>query len=242
YVMLLDVSGEDELASASESSVVNENYGVKRDSTALTVVQVDLSSLADDLIRLPTYRVVNRYLWVGEKHSTLYGQIKALAESWQARYIVVDATGIGAGLASFLESAFPGRVIPFVFSAKSKSDLAWDFISLIETGRYKEPSTEQCETKEENEDISHTSRLTSLSSLFWKQVEYCQATVLEGPGKLLQWGVPNGMRDPETGETLHDDLLISAALCAVLDKQSWGVGESRVVTQIDPLQGLGEAF
>lgn len=242
YVMLLDVAGEDELASASESSVVNENYGGKRDSTALTVVQVDLSSLADDLIRLPTYRVVNRYLWMGDKHSTLYGQIKALAESWQARYIVVDATGIGAGLASFLESAFPGRVIPFVFSAKSKSDLAWDFISLIETGRYKEPSTEHCETKEKNEDISHTSRLTSLSSLFWKQVEYCQATVLEGPGKLLQWGVPNGMRDPETGETLHDDLLISAALCAVLDKQSWGVGESRVVTQIDPLQGLGEAF
>ncbi len=136
YVMLLDVAGEDELASASGFTMVNENYGGKRDSTALTVVQVDLSSLADDLIRLPTYRVVNRYLWVGEKHSTLYGQIKALAESWQARYIVVDATGIGEG-GFFPGIGFSGRVIPFVFSAKSKSDLAWDFISLIETGRLK---------------------------------------------------------------------------------------------------------
>lgn len=238
YVLLLDVAGEDEGKSMGEDELQHAG----RDSTALTVVQVDLSTLSDELIRLPTYRVVNRTLWTGEKHSTLYGQIKALAESWQARYIVVDATGIGAGLASFLESAFPGQVIPFVFSAKSKSDLGWDFISLIETGRYKEPKIVSSEWKVESREVNDNSRLTTLSSLFWKQVEYCQASVLDGPGKVMQWGVPDGTRDPETGEILHDDLVISAALCAVLDKQPWGVGESRIVTQTDPLQGLGETF
>lgn len=238
HVLLLDVAGEDEGKANGEEELQHAG----RDSTALTVVQVDLSTLSDELIRLPTYRVVNRYLWTGEKHSTLFGQIKALAESWQARYIVVDATGIGAGLASFLESAFPGRVIPFVFSAKSKSDLGWDFISVIETGRYKEPRIESSESRVESRKTNDFSRLTTLSSLFWKQVEFCQATVLDGPGKVMQWGVPNGMRDPETGETLHDDLVISAALCAVLDKQPWGVGESQIAVQADPLGGMGEVF
>ncbi len=231
YALLLDIAGEDEGKANNEGDLQHAG----RDSTALTVVQVDLSTLSDELIRLPTYRVVNRYLWTGEKHSALYGQIKALAESWQARYIVVDATGIGAGLASFLESAFPGQVIPFVFSARSKSDLGWDFISVIETGRYKEP-------KIETRVSVYDSRLSALSSLFWKQVEYCQSTVLDGPGKVMQWGVPDGTRDPETGETLHDDLVISAALCAVLDKQPWGVAESRIITQSDPLQGMIETF
>jgi hypothetical protein len=240
YALLLDVAGEDE--GASTDDFINDNGSGRRDSTALTVVQVDLSTLADELIRLPTYRVVNRTLWTGEKHSALYGQIKALAESWQARYIVVDATGIGAGLASFLESAFPGQVIPFVFSAKSKSDLGWDFISVIETGRYKDPKIESSESRVASGKTNDYSHLSTLSSLFWKQVEYCQATVLDGPGKLMQWGVPDGTRDPETGEYLHDDLVISAALCAVLDKQPWGIAESRVISQRDPLQGMKETF
>lgn len=232
YAFLLDVAGEDESKSAGEEALQQAG----RDSTALTVVQVDLSTLADELIRMPTYRVVNRYLWTGEKHSALYGQIKALAESWQVRYIVVDATGIGAGLASFLESAFPGQVIPFVFSSKSKSDLGWNFLSMIETGRYKEYTVTNTPGRD---DHSH---FAALSSLFWKQVEYCQAAVLDGPGKIMQWGIPDGTRDPETGKLLHDDLLISAALCAVLDKQPWGTGESRVAVHNDPLAGLGEAF
>ena len=83
----------------------------KRDSTALTIVEVDLTSLADELIQAPTYRVVSRHEWVGVKHTTLYGRIKALADHWQARYLVVDATGVGAGLASFLDKALPGQVI-----------------------------------------------------------------------------------------------------------------------------------
>ena len=141
YCLLLDVAGEDKSSSFSGGEqdggkAVLSNKG--RDSTALTVVEVDLTSLEDELIKAPTYRVVNRHEWVGAKHTSLYGQIKALAEHWQARYLVVDATGIGAGLASFLDKALPGRVIPFIFTQKSKSDLGWAFLAIIETGRYKE--------------------------------------------------------------------------------------------------------
>ena len=57
--------------------------------------------------------------------------------------------------------------------------------------------------------------------------------VLDGPGKLMRWGVPNGKRDPRTGEMLHDDLLISAALSAVLDGQEWGLNQPGVLLQAD---------
>jgi hypothetical protein len=35
----------------------------------------------------------------------------------------------------------------------------------------------------------------------------------------MKWGVPDGTRDDSTGDLLHDDLVISAALCALLGDQ-----------------------
>lgn len=63
-----------------------------------------------------------------------------------------------------------------------------------------------------------------------------------------------GRRNPATGELVHDDLLISAALCAELDalyrvgKIALGLANSEVVPDAteqraeDPVEGLGEAF
>jgi hypothetical protein len=82
-----------------------------------------------------------RYIWTGSRHTMLYSILKGLAVEWHVSYVVVDSTGVGAGLASFLDKALPGRVIPFVFTSKSKSDLGWRFLGVIETGRYKEPWT-----------------------------------------------------------------------------------------------------
>ena len=222
YALLLDVAGEDENAGEEIESLKNPG----RDSTALTVIQVDLATLDDDLIAAPTYKVVNRYEWIGDKHTDLYGQIRALAEHWGARYLVVDATGVGAGLASFLDSALPGLVIMFVFTPKSKSDLGWNYLAVIETGRYKEYLNTACQ----------------LQRNFWLQVDSCQHTVLDGPGKMLRWGVPDGTRDPATGELIHDDLLISAALCSALDEKEWGIARSDVVNSVDPLADFEEIF
>jgi hypothetical protein len=59
----------------------------------------------------------------------------------------------------------------------------------------------------------------------------------------MRWGVPDGTLDPASGEAVHDDLLISAALCAVLDSQPWGaVGPALVVPGRDPLQELDSGF
>jgi hypothetical protein len=100
----------------------------------LAVVEVDLDTLADEVISadLPGYLtgLVDRH-----KHTSLYGQIKALAEHWEAQCLVWSRR-IGAGLA-FLDKALPRRVVPFIFSQKSKSDLGWGFLAVVETGGIK---------------------------------------------------------------------------------------------------------
>jgi hypothetical protein len=225
YALLLDVAGEDEgQSSGLEMGSGNGSLAnAGRDSTALTVVEVDLSSIG--IKRYPTYRVVDRKLWIGTKHTTLFGQLSALTEAWGARWIVVDATGVGAGLASFLEKAFPGRVIPFIFSGSSKSKLGWDFLGVIESGRFLDWVPPLDGSKDERD-------------LFQRQAEHCRMEVVPGPERRLRWSVSETQRDPETGELLHDDLLLSAALCALLDAQEWGLARSEVIDAFDPLDEL----
>ena len=217
YAMTIDVAGEDEGAVGedidAESLALLENP--RRDATAVTIFNLDLSTLPPDSLGAATYKVVGRYTWTGKKHTQIYKQLKEIARIWRAEYIVIDSTGVGAGLASFLEASFPGRVIPFLFTGKSKSDLGWQFMAVIETGRYKEP--------------------INSASKFWLQAKCCMSKVMEGPGRVLRWGVPDGTRD-DMGELVHDDELTSAALCAVLDEQELGITSMPlVVERLDPL-------
>jgi hypothetical protein len=72
--------------------------------------------------------------------------------------------------------------------------------------------------------------------------------IVPGPERNMRWWVPDGRRNPATGEVLHDDLLIDAELCAELDalyragKIALGLANSEVVAAEDPIEGLGEAF
>ena len=205
YALLVDVAGEDE--AGLEGEALRRSHP-RKDSTAVTVVEVNQASDDGDYAVGPVYRVVQRYVWTGVKHPTLFGRLVSLArETWQARYLVVDATGVGAAVASFLEKALPGRVVPFVFSAASKSELGWNFCGLIDSGRYQEYAEDGA----------------SDTAWFWQQLAAVEYEVRPGPGQILRWAVP----DPK----LHDDLVMSAALTSLLDRQDWrprravGLGE-----------------
>lgn len=236
YALLIDVAGEDEAMRTDEGADAHVGLRAgslanpRRDSTALTVVEVDLSSLKDPVLRAPTYRVVDRRSWIGVRHSTLYAQIRALVEHWVARHIVIDASGVGAGLASFLDRAFPNRVIPFVFNAATKSNLGWDFLTIVETGRFKDYATEE-----------------SQRSAFNLQLSYCQMETLPGPDRRMKWGVPEGTSGGQdldsspgqAGKLIHDDWVLSAALCAVLDSLEWRISTPTAVIQaVDPLKQM----
>ncbi len=212
YALLLDVAGECEQRGEVETfepGSIGTFQRSGRDSTALTVVEIDLTTLSDDLLLKPAYRVVDRRLWTGTKHSKLYGALVDLARQvWKARFLVVDATGVGAGLASFLQRALGDQVVvPFIFSGASKTRLGWDFLAICDTGRF----------KDHLEDGSHEQRL------FWKQVEECTYEIQPGPEKRMKWGVEKG----------HDDLLLSAALCALLDGLDWRPRRAKGVRRLE---------
>jgi len=194
YALLIDVGGEEEFPLGSDVTPDG-----RRDSTALTVVDVGIGERADGL---PVYRVVDRRLWTGVRHAALHQDLVRLArETWRAEWVVVDATGIGAGLASFLAASLghgrpAARVEPFLFSAASKSNLGWDFLALVDGGRFREYRVDS-----EPDDVTAEYR---------RQLRATEYEVRGGPGNLLRWEVP--------ARAGHDDLVISAALCAALDR------------------------
>ncbi len=194
YALLIDVGGEEESAIG-----IDITPDGRRDSTALTVVEVDTGERIDGM---PVYRVVDRRLWTGVRHAALHADLVRLArEVWRAEWVVVDGTGVGAGLASFLTASLTqGRpriaVESFVFSAASKSRLGWDFLALVDGGRFREYRVDG-----EPDDVT---------AEYLRQLRATEYEVRGGPGNLLRWSVP--------ARAGHDDLVISAALCSVLDQ------------------------
>jgi muconolactone delta-isomerase len=249
YVMTLDVAGEDE----NENDVKNLSNPA-RDATALTIAEVDLSSVEDPGLLLPTYRVVFRRKWVGVRHTKIYSQILAYAESWRIRYLVVDATGVGAGLSAFLSRSLGSKVIPFVFNARTKSALGWSFLAMIDSGRLKDYSLEGFQTppgvRHIHENVAQpvtklrrksqaNQELLDLQTEFFRQLEHCQYEIVPGPQKQIRWSVPDGTRDPASGDLVHDDLMISAAMLSLLDDQLWSItGQSEIIKARDPLDDM----
>jgi len=209
YALLVDVAGEAENPLAS--GAVRE-HDPRRDSTALTVVEVSHTDLG-----LARYLVMDRYVWTGTAHHELYGAIAHLADHWGARRVVVDATGVGAGLASWLQKALGsasdgGRVQPVTFSASTKSALGWTFLGICTSGRF----------------LDHADDGSAEYLRFWREVRAATYEVVPGPSKQMRWGV----EDP----AIHDDLLISAALCAVLEEDALHApAGSQVIEADDPL-------
>jgi hypothetical protein len=220
YAFLLDVGGE-------EHGDGQAAGGREHDATALVIAAVERGSISDPTLRAPTYRVVNLMQWRGVSQPRLHSQLTALARTWKPRRVVVDATGLGAGLAAFLESSLPGRVLRYEFNTLTKSRLGWSFLDVVESGRFQLPRTAEMQAEE-------------LVELFRAQCRGCQYRVGQRPAQALHWGVPESARHPATGQLLHDDLLLAAALCARLDGLDWppagGRSGSGIIQGSDPLR------
>ena len=213
YAILIDVAGEEEDAPPLGGDRVQST---RRDATALTVVHID-DRLSDPLSNRPTYFVQDRRLWIGAKHASLYAALSAIIDHWNARHIVIDATGAGAGLASFLQARFGERVHPVTFTSRTETDIGWQFIAIIEAGRYKEYSNDQ----------------ESDTRQFWYEVEACD---YESPAPdRLRWGVWETPTYDGLIARGHDDLLVSAAMTAVLDTLTSDPADNTVVPASDSL-------
>jgi len=199
YALMIDVAGEDEVAAGAMADLEREELGnKKRDATTLTVVEI----VARDG-QLPLYLKRDAHLFLGIPHTQLYERINGLISHWSARWVVVDATGVGAGLTSFLVARWHDRVIPFEFSSATKSDLGWEFLGIVNTGRFQDWANDgSCEYLQ-----------------FWYEVSHCEKKIQDGPAHRLSWGVWETPAYDGLIARGHDDLLIGAAFVAVLDKQ-----------------------
>jgi hypothetical protein len=188
YVAGVDVAGEDEEDPSGEAIRINP----RRDSTVLTIAYAAQARVEERVLE-PSFEIVRQYAWRGDRHRELYPRILALvAERWRCRSVVVDATGVGGGLAAFLGAALgPAVVLPFRYTAASKSQLAYDFLAAVNGGRFKLHS----ESAEDHED-------NDLRRELLRQCEVAEYAMRAN--QVMSFFVP----EPRG----HDDLLNAAAL------------------------------
>ncbi|MBI4317391.1 MAG: hypothetical protein HY675_02785 [Chloroflexi bacterium] len=183
FVAGVDVAGKDEEAADAQLRAVKP----RRDSTVVTIGRLDFS-LVSDLVLEPRIEVVEHYYWTGRSHREQYeALLDVLRSVWGCGRVVVDATGIGAGVADFLMAALGDDVVePFVFTMPSKSRLGYKLLAAINSGRFKMYAADGSEECQE----------------FWTQCERARYRI--GANQTLSFYVPEADG--------HDDFLISAAL------------------------------
>jgi len=183
YVAGIDLAGEAEQG----DDILLRAVSPRRDSTVVTIGQLDFSH-STDVFPEPGVNVVEHYQWTGTPHTALYPQLVDLLKNvWRCRRVVVDSTGVGAGVASFLRRAL-GRttVTPFNFTRQSKSRLGFELLAAVNAGRVKMYAGDGSEEYRR----------------FWHEIE--RARSVFSPGRTMNFYV-----DPAQG---HDDFLMSLAL------------------------------
>ena len=133
YIAGIDLAGERE----GDEKAALTAARPRQDSTVITVAQVDAAQRSSASLAEPKLNIVEQYQWTGTPHSQLYPQIVDALKKWNCHKIVVDATGIGQPVASFLRKELGNRVKPFVFTQKSKSDMGFEVLSFANSSRIK---------------------------------------------------------------------------------------------------------
>ena len=133
YIAGIDLAGERE----QDRQTMMMAARPRRDSTVITIAEVDIAQRSQAELVEPKINVVEHYQWTGTPHSQLYPQIVDVLRKWNCQKIVVDATGIGQPVASFLRKELGSRVKPFTFTQKSKSDMGFEVLSFVNGGRLK---------------------------------------------------------------------------------------------------------
>ncbi len=134
YVSGLDLAGEAEEGDGAYLRALKP----RQDSTVLTIGELDYSA-CNETFKDPAIRIVEHYRWTGQKHTELYGQLVDIIKNvWSCRRVTVDATGIGEPVACFLADALGNRVVQsFAFTQKSKSELGFNLLAAVNSGRLK---------------------------------------------------------------------------------------------------------
>jgi len=181
YVAGLDLAGEAEIT--DEPGMIKQG----RDAAVLTIAQV-IRPVGDAAVKELRIEVVEHYAWVGRRHPELYRELlHIIKDTWNCSRVVIDATGVGEGVASFLRAALGYRIIPFKFTQPSKSALGFNLLAAINSGSL---SLYRADGSAEYREML---------------IELERARSISRPNRTINFYV-----DPAEG---HDDYLVSLALC-----------------------------
>ncbi|MBA7482321.1 hypothetical protein ES707_17807 [subsurface metagenome] len=182
YLAGIDIAGEAE----EQDDIMMRAISPKRDSTVITIGELQPPP-EEAFGKEPALNIVQHCSWTGVTHFDLYPQmVDLLKNTWNCRRIVVDATGIGEPVTSFLRKELGSRVVPFHFTQRSKSDLGFKLLSFVNSGRLKMYAGDGSAEYQE----------------FWHEME--KAKSVFRPSQTMNFYV-----DPTEG---HDDFLMSLAL------------------------------
>ncbi|MDZ4245813.1 MAG: hypothetical protein U1D67_01700 [Dehalococcoidia bacterium] len=156
------------------------------DATVVTIGELDYT-LADEVWKRPVILVREHIRRKGVSHPALHRELfNRLRNTWGCKKVVVDATGIGWGLAGFLQESLGSRVIAYQFSQKSKSTLCFELLAAVNSGCLKMYASDGSEEYSE----------------FWHEMDKAQCAFSSNK-------TANFFVEPSRG---HDDFLMSLAL------------------------------
>ena len=190
YVAGIDLAGESEsYAGTPMDDALLRVREPRRDSTVVTIARLDYSHVSE-LLPDPQIQVVEHLWWTGRNHASLVGELAGLLrETWRCRRVAVDATGIGAGVASMLERLLGSAVTrPYTFTTASKSRLGYALLAAVNAQRLKLYAQDGSSEYRE----------------FWHEIQHAQ-------GEYRRNLTMSFYVHPRNG---HDDFLASLALVA----------------------------
>ena len=213
YVFLIDVAGSDELTPSSKKA---NGFSDRRDATVVTICDVYLPEDKAYDKKNFVWKVVARRLYRNTRTELLEKELCGEIDRWRPKKIIIDHSGMGAMLSDILIGKYKRKVYPIDITAPNKTKMAWDFLSMVDTGRWVEykgnemevlqsgftPGTDRYEMLKEPE---------LLQQMFFRELRACRIEPT-GNGMNVRWGVKDGTRDHATGRMIHDDLVMSAAM------------------------------
>lgn len=148
------------LSDTKNEHVVGIDFGKTKDSTVVTVLEVDwenpiiIEKSKSEDASVEDYIVYECFIknWLeihGDDWNAQYEQIMSFLRDYNIKRIVADYTGVGAGIVDRIRANVSCEVWDYVFNTPSKSDLYKHYDMQLKAGRVHYPNDES--TKESRE-------------------------------------------------------------------------------------------
>lgn len=196
YVAGVDLCGADEMDAAL---VLAGKASTKKDSTFIVVAEVSYVTDPYTMKKYPALTVVDCKMMHGKHPLTAADEIYRFVYSkWRCMHVVVDARGVGEGVAKIIESRRPDTTTALKSTTEDVSRLGFNLIAAAKNNRLK---------------LYRDDRAADTLELI-KQTRLCQRELLPS-GRMRFYAPTTQQIVVETGakEYIHDDAVKALSYC-----------------------------